>query len=172
MPSRRRAPCSPILQAASAVLDIVFTLATPADSALLIELEASAFGDRRWPGQSIGEAMNAPNTYVLLAHIDGDDEATRACAGFLIWHQHTDEVEILSLGTQPHWQRRGIAQKLLAELENQMKIASKSRIILDVSTLNSPALALYRGAGYHEIGLRKKYYRDTSDAVVMAKALT
>ena len=49
--------------------------------------------------------------------------------------------------------------------------AGAARLFLEVSEVNAPALALYEAAGYAEIGRRKAYYRDGSDARVLGRTL-
>jgi ribosomal-protein-alanine N-acetyltransferase len=40
-------------------------------------------------------------------------------------------------------------------------------MFLEVATGNSPALELYRRIGFVEVGRRRRYYADSSDALVL-----
>jgi ribosomal protein S18 acetylase RimI-like enzyme len=44
-------------------------------------------------------------------------------------------------------------------------------MLLEVSAGNEPAIALYEQAGFAEIDRRRRYYRDGSDALVLAREL-
>ena len=45
------------------------------------------------------------------------------------------------------------------------------KIFLEVRASNTPARNLYIQNGYNEISIRKKYYSDNEDAIVMAKEI-
>ena len=48
--------------------------------------------------------------------------------------------------------------------------AGNARVYLEVRTDNAPAIALYRSAGFVEVGLRKRYYRVSgADAYTMRR---
>ena len=44
-------------------------------------------------------------------------------------------------------------------------------MFLEVRSSNTPAINLYKKAGFTNLSVRKKYYDDGEDAVVMAKEL-
>jgi [ribosomal protein S18]-alanine N-acetyltransferase len=44
-------------------------------------------------------------------------------------------------------------------------------MLLEVAAGNAPARALYAAAGFAEVGKRRRYYPDGSDALVLAAAL-
>lgn len=142
----------------------------PDDESLLLTLEKAAFGERRWPNNSIASCLHQRFVTVIFAGMDtlSDDPPT----GFLVWRQIADEAEIISLGVTPSTQRGGIARYLLRELETQCRAKRLRRILLDVAATNIAALALYRGAGYQAIAERKTYYRDGTNALVMALGLS
>jgi len=41
------------------------------------------------------------------------------------------------------------------------------KMFLEVDSRNRPAIALYQAAGFHQKGMRKAYYSDGSDALIM-----
>jgi ribosomal-protein-alanine N-acetyltransferase len=45
-------------------------------------------------------------------------------------------------------------------------------MFLEVATDNAAARALYDGAGYRRVGLRRCYYPNGGDAVVLARGLS
>ena len=42
---------------------------------------------------------------------------------------------------------------------------------LEVNVRNEPALGLYLGAGFEEVGRRRGYYSDGADALIMKRQL-
>ena len=66
--------------------------------------------------------------------------------------------------------RRGIAEKMLAELLGKMREKGAAACYLEVRSRNLPAISLYKRLGFAEIGLRRNYYPD-DDAVLMRKDL-
>ncbi|WP_353067258.1 ribosomal protein S18-alanine N-acetyltransferase [Arcanobacterium hippocoleae] len=80
------------------------------------------------------------------------------------------EAEILTIAVAAHLRRRGIAQALLAQLIEIAQAHQAADLFLEVRAADFGAQALYRNAGFSEVGLRKNYYRH-DDALVMQKKL-
>lgn len=142
---------------------------TSGDEQLLIDLERDAFGDAAWPDASIGNVFTQAFTYVLLGAADnlGQQEPL----GFLVWRQIADEAEILSIGVVPKARGCHVARQIMTEFEQMAQLKGLVRAVLDVNINNAPALALYGACGYHQVGMRRKYYRNGADALVMEKSL-
>ncbi|MEL6506795.1 MAG: N-acetyltransferase [Pseudomonadota bacterium] len=146
--------------------------ATAADAPLLVALEKSAFGPRAWPQGAIAHSVAAPHVFVFLAGLAMPIGAeTPPPTGFAVWRRIGDEGEILSFGVAPPGRQQGLGRFMLTGIENTARTKGLCRMVLDVDSENRAALALYRGAGYHEVARRKHYYKDGSDALVMARAL-
>ncbi|MCR5186679.1 MAG: ribosomal protein S18-alanine N-acetyltransferase [Clostridia bacterium] len=65
-------------------------------------------------------------------------------------------------------------KEILKNAENDLKkidIHPKS-ISLEVNSTNKAAISLYTKNGFEQIGIRKRYYNNTSDAIIMSKNLT
>ena len=88
-----------------------------------------------------------------------------------IW-KAVDDVHITNIVTKKVYRKKGIGSKLLLELirlaENEKEIAS---ITLEVNSKNLPAIKLYEKHGFKNVGLRKNYYKNTYDAIIMTKEL-
>lgn len=84
---------------------------------------------------------------------------------FLIIHTVDDkEIEIITIGVASQFRRNGFAKILLNSIiENATK---NTKIFLEVSTDNTPAINLYKVLGFQKIALRKNYY-ENSDATIM-----
>jgi ribosomal-protein-alanine N-acetyltransferase len=89
-------------------------------------------------------------------------------AGFHCYWSFGGEMHILNLVTAPGFRRQGLARLLLADAIGRQRHRGLERVFLEVRTGNGPAIALYRSHGFDLIGLRKRYYPDGEDALVMA----
>ena len=69
-----------------------------------------------------------------------------------------DECELLLIGVSPEHQRQGIAQQLLSYAEQHARSKGCTKVHLEVRATNQTAIALYQGADYYPVGLRKAYY--------------
>ncbi len=61
-----------------------------------------------------------------------------------------------------------IGSKLLEEIIKISKELNAKTITLEVNEKNLPAINLYKKYGFNEVGLRKKYYHNTYDAILMS----
>lgn len=85
-----------------------------------------------------------------------------------------DELSILNICVEPTQQKQGIGAALLTTIEALGQKRGMTNCFLEVRPSNHAALKLYHQQGFHEIGLRKRYYPATTgreDAIVMAKAI-
>lgn len=79
-----------------------------------------------------------------------------------------DEAHITTLGVLPEWRRRGIGERLLAELLLEARGRGAVRATLEVRVSNHAAQRLYDKYGFKTVAIRKGYYTDTNeDAMVM-----
>lgn len=90
---------------------------------------------------------------------------------FAVYRCVMDECELLLIGVAPEIRRTGTASALITIIEKEIKKQCINKIFLEVSAINIPAINLYKKLGYSEIGIRKKYYEDGSDAILMAKEI-
>lgn len=133
------------------------------DVEAVVELEARAFGPASWGSASVADGFAAPNVATLIAFHDSAREA----AAFVFWRSLGEEAEILSIGVAPRLRRRGGARALLGEVIERARGAGVRKLFLEVDVGNAAAAALYASQGFMRIGLRKRYYNNGGDALVM-----
>ena len=139
---------------------------TRADAARCAELEAQLFdGDDPWSASAfVSELGRRHNHYVAARTADklvGYAGITRL--GLLPPH----EYEIHTIGVDPAFHGQGTGRRLLDSL---LDFADGGTVFLEVRTDNAAAIALYRSAGFVEVGLRKRYYRASgADAYTMRR---
>ena len=92
--------------------------------------------------------------------------------GFYIISKILDEVEIYTIAVDELYRGQKIASNMLEHLINFSREMKVSKIWLEVSTKNMPAINLYEKFGFEKIRLRKNYYSLTNeDAYIMLKEL-
>jgi ribosomal-protein-alanine N-acetyltransferase len=136
--------------------------ATAAHAAVLAAIHAAAFPPREaWGADAISLQLGLPGSFGLL-----DPRG-----GMLLGSTAGDDAEVLTLAVSPPVRRQGIASLLLRQAKALVAACGSVAIYLEVATGNIGALALYGRHGFVEVGRRRHYYADGSDAVVMCLKL-
>lgn len=152
-------------------------LAARADLAALVALEKAAFPDAPWTRDSLERQVVSRDCLVLVAHpprahlpaaygafrtLVEDDPEDAAASG---------EAELLRLATDPPHRGRGLGGLVLANGLERLGRQGVGLVHLEVAAGNRTALALYRRAGFEQVGRRPRYYRDGSDALLLTLEL-
>lgn len=82
-----------------------------------------------------------------------------------------DEVQILDLVVDPNHRRQGYALQLTQELLVKGMSGGAQQAVLEVHRDNVGAISLYQHAGFKQIHMRKGYYKDGGDALLMSMQL-
>ncbi len=133
-----------------------------ADAVLAIERAVQRFP---WTRGNFADALDSG----YLCRVDETGEGS--IRGYAILMQAADEAELLNIGVAQAEQRKGLGSAMLAEMLNVACVRQLRRVFLEVRPSNVAAIALYRSAGFAEIGIRRDYYRNedgSEDAVTMA----
>lgn len=110
-----------------------------------------------WPMENIQIEL------VMSAFLICRDDNDRIC-GFIGYRNNDDVFEIMALGTARWARRKNVMSLLLRELQDNSRKAAKP-LLLEVHSHNLSAIALYQKSGFKQIGTRKGYYMDRSDAL-------
>jgi ribosomal-protein-alanine N-acetyltransferase len=143
---------------------VAVDVAAGTDAAELAALHAVCFS-AAWSEREFASLLQSGGVAALVLRADGE------ARGFVMTRQALDEAEILTIGVVPHARVTGRGRQLLDAAEQQLAEAGAARVFLEVSVANTAARKLYDRAGYSEIGLRKAYYADGTDALVLEKWL-
>lgn len=87
--------------------------------------------------------------------------------GFAIIKQICDEVELMNIVTKKNCRGIGIGSLMLEHIILYCKKNKIKCINLEVNSKNSIAITLYKKYNFRQVGLRKKYYNNTDDAILM-----
>lgn len=103
------------------------------------------------------------------------EEQTGGICAYAILMPIVDQAELLTIGVAAARQRGGLGRAILHGMLELARDRKMNRVFLEVRASNAAAIALYRSAGFAEVGLRRDYYQNASgseDALVMACDLT
>lgn len=131
--------------------------------AALAEIEKACF-HAPWSEAMLREELD--KGIFLVAEQDGQAVGYIGCQTVL------DEGYITNVAVSPDCRRQGIGRALIAELGSCARAKELSFVTLEVRASNASALALYEGAGFGRVGVRKNFYSAPSeDAVLMTRFL-
>lgn len=127
--------------------------------AALAEIERACF-HAPWSETMLREELG--KGIFLVAEQDG------RTAGYVGCQTVQDEGYITNVAVSPDFRRQGIAKALITELIEQAKAKRLAFVTLEVRESNAAARALYAGAGFQPVGIRKNFYSNpTENAVLM-----
>ncbi len=136
----------------------MISLITAAHAAALAAIHAAAFPPREaWGEDAIALQLALPGAFGLI-----DDRG-----GMLLGRMVADEAEVLTLAVSPSARRQGVATALLRAAKAHVGERHGNVMFLEVATGNAAALALYHREDFTEVGRRRHYYADSSDALVL-----
>lgn len=134
--------------------------AEAADVNALWEIERLSFSSP-WSKAALEETLLESLRGNCVAVIVAQDE-NEEIKGFIIYSLVQGEAEIYDIAVSPIFRRKGVGEAMIkAVLENCR------RGFLEVRESNLPARELYKKMGFKAAGVRKKYYSDGENAVVM-----
>lgn len=103
--------------------------------------------------------------------LEGDNGAVQ---GYCIMSVAVGEAHLLNLCVHPDRQRCGLGKDLLERVVERARAGGARHMFLEVRPSNTAALALYQGAGFYQIGQRRRYYKShegREDAIVLSLKL-
>ena len=78
-----------------------------------------------------------------------------------------DQVNIMNIVVKKDKRNFGIGSLLLEEIIRYSKIHNATSITLEVNEKNIAAIKLYKKYGFKQVGLRRKYYNNEDNAILM-----
>ena len=119
--------------------------------------------DDFWNINNLKNDFSNPNSTYLIARVENE------IVGFAGFLKICDEANIMNIVTKKNKRNLGIGSKLLENLILYAKNQNCKSITLEVNEHNNIAIHLYEKYNFKRIGLRKKYYNNTDDAILMAR---
>ena len=138
--------------------------ASKADIPKLIELEKLCFSDP-WTANLFEDEMDNPLvTYHLYFHGD----KLIGYIGFLVV---VDECQINNVAVHPDYRRKGMGKEMVGNVIRQTEEEGIKFWLLEVRANNEAAIMLYEGFGFVNVGLRRNYYGEGEDAILMTREI-
>jgi len=106
------------------------------------------------------ELVNTNSEYLVLRY-----ENEIVCFGSI--KNILDEANIMNIATKNNMRNLGFAKLILNALIDISKQRNSTSITLEVNENNKAAIHLYKLFNFEEVGLRKKYYRNGDNAIIM-----
>ncbi|MFT4245149.1 MAG: ribosomal protein S18-alanine N-acetyltransferase [Micrococcaceae bacterium] len=128
------------------------------DLKTLHNLEQQIFPEDAWSYKLFEAEFNQKNTKYYVAETD-------KIVGYAGIANGPDYSDIMTLAVLPKYRKQGIAKELLTRLLAQ----TETRILLEVCEDNQAAIKLYQQFGFNIIDVRKRYYPDQKNAMVMMR---
>tara|TARA_B100001250_G_scaffold405004_1_gene421780 strand:- start:471 stop:902 length:432 start_codon:yes stop_codon:yes gene_type:complete len=133
---------------------------TLSDLTKIVQIENQVFKNSHWSLNIIRDELMPSKDRETLVITDHEN-----IIGYLMIRKFKNQIDILNFAINKFFQTKGIGWKLLNHfLETLPKM---TQVTLEVKQGNKKAINLYHKAGFYNVGFRKRYYRDGSDALIM-----
>ena len=143
---------------------MTFCALTKSDVRLLTELYQGNFPDG-WSEKMLIDAFDG-GRFIAIGALDNEK-----LIGAITCSISFEDADIEGVVTDKEYRRRGVAYSLITKAEQVLKEKGVTKILLEVRQSNAPAISTYQKAGFNKLSVRKKYYGDGEDAVVMIKEI-
>ncbi|MDX3103750.1 ribosomal protein S18-alanine N-acetyltransferase [Nonomuraea angiospora] len=140
---------------------------TEADLPAVMSIERATFPLDAWSeGMMRGELADMPRSrHYVVALVDGE------IIGYAGLASASDQADVQTIAVLEKHQGTGVGGALLTELLAEAGRRGAREIFLEVRADNPRAQGVYRHYGFEEIGTRRRYYDDGTDAIMMRRNL-
>jgi ribosomal-protein-alanine N-acetyltransferase len=132
------------------------------DQAMRIEQECF---QSPWKRQFFLADLNRPESLCLAAR------AGERLLGYAVVWRAEDELHLANIAVAPEVRHQGIGAELLRVVLDHGRELVAKRIYLEVRVGNLVAQQFYRKFGFFQTYLRREYYPDKEDALVLEREL-
>lgn len=115
-----------------------------------------------WSYNSLKDLLSNDNI-VFRVMIDSSNKVI----GYYSFAQILDEGHINNIAVRSLDQSKGFGTKLMEDMINQASKRGINALTLEVEIENIKAINLYKKFNFTNEGIRKKYYKNTKDAMIM-----
>ncbi len=124
----------------------------------LFEIEKHSFEKEAFTKTEIAYLLTDYNAIGLAARVNG--EIVGFAIGRIYAAKGTSYGHILTIEALPSHRRKGVAERLLTDLEALFKEKGAKESRLEVREDNAAAISLYEKLGYKRAGKLERYYGD------------
>jgi len=122
----------------------------------------------------VDEGRQPSEPFVLIARDESEQQpesisSSPGILAFLVARRVDAEWELENIVVAEAARRRGVGEGLLRAFIAHARAGCGNRIFLEVRKSNQAARALYRKAGFEEVGLRKGYYLSPVEDAILCR---
>lgn len=117
--------------------------------------------DDFWQPSTLKKELQSENSYYIVARYSSE------IVGFAGIKTVLDEADIMNIVTKKSKRNLGIGSCLLKNLIYIAKENDIKKLTLEVNYRNTSAIHLYKKLDFKEIAVRKKYYGNVDNAIIM-----
>ena len=141
---------------------MILSFLSKSDLLLLDQLNKKDFSDG-WKLNQLECAFESGRFFAIGA-FDG-----KKLIGAITVSRSFDDADIEGVVTDSEFRKHGVASELIDRAQVELEKLGVKRALLEVRENNIVARSLYKKKGFTELSVRKKYYSDGENAVVMVK---
>jgi len=140
---------------------------------IVANIEAIVQPDDAWNQKTLTELLEQDSINLLTAYDQTKKEGVfhREIVGYCLYQTIFEQAEVLRIGTDPKYQRQGIASKILNKLHEVLQRNQVESLLLEVRADNIAAITLYERQAFNIIHRRRGYYKmphkPAVDALIM-----
>ena len=146
-------------------------IAELADVQAMHRMETALFPADAWHiDMFLEELIHPTRTYYMLElpveNPEGDEGSWRTigyCGTMVV----ADTADVQTIGMLPEYEGNGFGRAMLEQMHERAREQGAERILLEVRADNPRAQRLYERNGYRAIHVRRGYYDDGTDAIIM-----
>jgi len=117
--------------------------------------------DDFWNVNILKQELENPNSKYIVVK---ENENIFGFAGILIT---PSDSEIMNIVVRKDCRNQGIGTMLIQKLINMSKESNMDILTLEVNETNLFAIRLYEKCGFKKVGIRRNYYNNQFDAIIM-----
>ena len=134
------------------------------DLDFIIDIQSRNFSDG-WNENMLKSAFDG-GRFFALAGCDGQEKV-----GLITYSVAIDTADLEGITVENSHRKKGYGQTLINAMVERLKGAGVEKILLEVRKSNQSAINLYQKSGFEFLSVRKNYYQDGEDALVMMKEI-
>ena len=146
-------------------------IAELADVQAMHRMETILFPVDAWHIDMFLEELTLPTRtyYILELPTEGseDNEGSWRAVGYCGTMVVADTADVQTIGVVPEYEGHGYGRTMLEQMHERAREQGAERILLEVRADNPRAQRLYERSGYRAIHVRRGYYDDGTDAIIM-----
>ena len=147
-------------------MSVIISRAAPDDAPAFEQIAAQSPFSAHWTAADFASEIAQSTAHIFKAkNVCGETE------GFIAFRLVPPYTELTNFAVAQIFLRRGIGAALLAYGLDFLRKNGAEGLTLEVNINNVPAVALYKKFNFTQAAVRKKFYNDTDDALLMKAVL-